>query len=262
MKLIIVADINANRIYINNLYNLEFSGKIVIKYFNNILYENDITLVKDQILWYSPFLKMNDISKIEVILLDPSGNIFESEIPLRYVSFMRTGNSELNDLCDFINKTGCSISNIIEIGSYQGESTLIFQKNFPNSKIFAVDFWINNYDQRETNINSYNMIDIENNFNELIKDYSNIIKIKMSSYDFSNIISNNSIDFIYIDGDHTYDGFSKDLSYWKNKIKKGGFIAGHDYNDEQSETIVKTILEFFPNDKVNVFGDNWLIKLD
>jgi len=261
MKIVVSADINSNKIYVNNLYNLTFIGKIVIKYFDNVLYTKELTLDRDHILWFSPYSKMSDISKIKVIILDENNNEFDSMIPLTYVNFMRADDFELNKLCDLIKREGNPVSNMIEIGSYQGESTIIFQKNFPNSKIFAVDFWLNNYDEREVNINSFNMMDVENNFDVLTKSYSNIIKIKMSSSDFSNIIADNSIDFIYIDGDHSYKGITNDLINWKNKIKKGGYIGGHDYNDIQIDTIIKAILENFPNYKINIFESNWLIKL-
>jgi hypothetical protein len=34
---------------------------------------------------------------------------------------------------------------------------------------------------------------------------------------------------IYVDGDHTYEGCKKDLEIAYYKIKKGGFLMGHDY---------------------------------
>lgn len=36
-------------------------------------------------------------------------------------------------------------------------------------------------------------------------------------------------DFMYIDGDHSYEGVKRDLLLCAKKIKRGGIIAGHDY---------------------------------
>ena len=36
------------------------------------------------------------------------------------------------------------------------------------------------------------------------------------------------IDFIFIDGDHSFDGFKNDWINWSNKIKIGGIVALHD----------------------------------
>lgn len=36
-------------------------------------------------------------------------------------------------------------------------------------------------------------------------------------------------DFIYIDGDHTYEGCLSDIENWYPKVKKGKFLTGDDY---------------------------------
>lgn len=36
-------------------------------------------------------------------------------------------------------------------------------------------------------------------------------------------------DYVYIDGDHTYEGVKRDLEAWFSKVKKNGIFAGHDY---------------------------------
>ena len=42
-------------------------------------------------------------------------------------------------------------------------------------------------------------------------------------------INDESLDFVYIDGDHTLKGISIDLINTWDKVKKGGFIAGDDF---------------------------------
>ena len=36
------------------------------------------------------------------------------------------------------------------------------------------------------------------------------------------------IDFLFMDGDHTYEGISEDYYLWHEKVRKGGLIAFHD----------------------------------
>lgn len=55
-------------------------------------------------------------------------------------------------------------------------------------------------------------------------------KVKMInklSYDAVNDVPD-FIDFIFIDGDHSYEGLKKDWEGWHPKIKQGGIIALHD----------------------------------
>lgn len=37
------------------------------------------------------------------------------------------------------------------------------------------------------------------------------------------------IELLWIDGDHSYKGVSKDIEYWADKVLPGGFMAFHDY---------------------------------
>lgn len=39
---------------------------------------------------------------------------------------------------------------------------------------------------------------------------------------------NNSLDFVYIDGDHRYEPVINDLTEWSKKVRPGGIISGHD----------------------------------
>jgi len=40
---------------------------------------------------------------------------------------------------------------------------------------------------------------------------------------------NESIDFVYIDGNHGFKFVTEDICEWSKKVRKGGVIAGHDY---------------------------------
>ena len=51
--------------------------------------------------------------------------------------------------------------------------------------------------------------------------------------EFSNkavhLFPDNFFDFVYIDGDHTYDCVTEDLENWWKKVKYGGMLGGHGY---------------------------------
>lgn len=38
-----------------------------------------------------------------------------------------------------------------------------------------------------------------------------------------------TIDILFIDGDHSYDGCAGDIRLWTGRVRKGGLIAVHDY---------------------------------
>jgi predicted O-methyltransferase YrrM len=50
------------------------------------------------------------------------------------------------------------------------------------------------------------------------------------------ILGGKLIDFLFIDGDHTYDGVKKDFEMYSQLVKKGGIIAFHDIAIHSPET--------------------------
>jgi hypothetical protein len=116
--------------------------------------------------------------------------------------------------------------NILEIGSFEGQSTLFFLKKFKNSKISCVDPWVN-YDQNV----EYEFEKIENQFDKNISSYKDrVIKFKMLSDQFFDQKLNNEIyDIIYIDGDHYFKSTYKDLINSFEVLKVNGLIIIDDF---------------------------------
>ena len=39
-----------------------------------------------------------------------------------------------------------------------------------------------------------------------------------------------SLDFVYIDGNHDFLHVAQDLHHWEKKVRLGGLVAGHDFS--------------------------------
>lgn len=46
-------------------------------------------------------------------------------------------------------------------------------------------------------------------------------------------VADNSLDLVYIDGDHTEEGCKTDLYNWYEKVRPGGLVTGDDFVDGQ-----------------------------
>jgi predicted O-methyltransferase YrrM len=54
--------------------------------------------------------------------------------------------------------------------------------------------------------------------------------IKRSSMGVVKDFEDNSLDFVYIDGNHEHDYVLEDIREWSRKVRTGGIVSGHDYN--------------------------------
>jgi hypothetical protein len=145
----------------------------------------------------------------------------------------------LNDMCEkYINKD----FEILELGSNDGVSTSLF--SFFAKTVVAVD------------------IKKTSSINKVIEENNNIKFYNTSFKDFFDSDGDNKYDLIYIDGNHDFDSVFLDISFFKNKIKSGGYLSGHDYN-VSTPGVELAVRKHFPNNEIFVFSDSsWIIKIN
>lgn len=57
--------------------------------------------------------------------------------------------------------------------------------------------------------------------------------MRMPSSVAAGMVEDGVLDFVFIDGDHSYRAVSADISAWLPKLKKGGILCGHDYANSE-----------------------------
>ena len=115
------------------------------------------------------------------------------------------------------------IKNILEIGSFEGNSSMFFARNLTNAKIFCVDNWIGTEEYNNINFES-----IESHFDQNVKEFKNIIKLKYTSDEFFKK-NNIHFDLIYIDGYHKAHQVTKDFKNAWSTLSKNGVLIFDDY---------------------------------
>jgi predicted O-methyltransferase YrrM len=68
----------------------------------------------------------------------------------------------------------------------------------------------------------------------------------------------NSCSFVFLDADHEYSSVKEDLEAWVPKVKPGGIIAGHDYEDPLWPGVAKAVNE--KCSKVEKRGNSWMVR--
>src|SRR3989344_6048454 len=66
-------------------------------------------------------------------------------------------------------------------------------------------------------------------FQQVIAPYPNYQAIKDLSMNAVKSFEDNSLDFVYIDANHSEPYITQDITEWYKKLKVGGIISGHDY---------------------------------
>lgn len=154
-----------------------------------------------------------------------------------------------------------------EIGVRIGEFSDFLLQNIRLKKLHLIDPWmlytngpqIN--DGFGANKADQNKIDgwydeVKTKFHNEIKN-NQIIIHRLKSQDAVSSFDNEYFDWIYIDGDHTYNGVKLDLELYWPKLKSGGFMTGDDYCENHLWFGVKKAVDEFV--KIN---DLKLIKED
>ena len=94
-------------------------------------------------------------------------------------------------------------------------------------KYFGVDPW-NKYDETDPCSQGNRKRD-RKAAEKIAQGFSNICKLlPMTSKEASKRFRDNSIQLVYIDGNHQPEYVREDLNLWWPKVAEGGFLAGHD----------------------------------
>jgi len=118
-----------------------------------------------------------------------------------------------------------------EIGVAKGKFSLKILKLNNPKKLYLIDSW-ENFDLGYSDGNMVEQNDHDIRYNlvvEKMKKYQQVEIIRKRSGDSVSLFPDNFFDWIYIDADHSFRGCYNDLVSFFPKIKKNGFICGHDY---------------------------------
>lgn len=121
-----------------------------------------------------------------------------------------------------------------EIGVWKGAYSALFCKKNPHLHMLCVDPWVSYPAWLDTK-------------NELPPDEAAVFMaqaheealgrlapmpctiVRDFSTEAATSVRDGSLDFVYIDGNHTFDAVTADIQAWAPKVKVGGLVAGHDY---------------------------------
>ena len=147
---------------------------------------------------------------------------------------------------------------MVEVGCFKGDSTVLFAKFGKFKEIYAVDPYKNNIGDIT---DLCDMKDVKKFFKKAIKKYEHIFHVEEMSSQAASMFDDGSLDFVYIDALHTYDAVKSDLALWLPKVKKGGFIGGHDYR-KRFAGVIKAVNEDVGKPDMIFKDTSWIKKVN
>lgn len=139
---------------------------------------------------------------------------------------------------------------IAEIGVFKGVYAKELLKSNP-SQLTLVDIWQHIADDGVySKLDACNLTDrgharIWKQVITMFKENPEVEVIREFGDIHAQTVDNNHYDIVYIDGDHSYEGCLRDMNAWKDKVKVGGFMYGHDYTNSYAWIdVIKSVTEF------------------
>ena len=144
-----------------------------------------------------------------------------------------------------------------EIGTFRGWNAFNMLHYLPIEKLYLIDL----YDEYP----GYGMQSPPNENFEACKKHlkkykDKVVFVKKLSDDAVNDVPND-LDFCYIDANHSYKYVKNDIKNYYPKIKKGGYIGGHDFHISALGVII-AVLEFVKANNLDLQGypRDWWVK--
>lgn len=111
----------------------------------------------------------------------------------------------------------------VECGLYSEELC----KANPNIDLYSVDAWTA-YKGYRDHVSQEKLDEFKEITIKRLAPYHATV-IKGFSMDVVKQFKDESLDFVYIDGNHEYQATVNDIAEWQKKVRVGGIVAGHDY---------------------------------
>lgn len=136
-----------------------------------------------------------------------------------------------------------------EVGVSYGFNLVYFLENLPTiTKVYAVDPYLP-YDDGPGGLVTQDVIDkVKELFLLNIEPNKDRVKfVNLTSIEAVSYIPDHSLDYVFIDGDHSYKAVTLDIRIYFNKVKSGGIFSGHDFH---LNDVRQAVHEF--RDKLNI----------
>lgn len=156
------------------------------------------------------------------------------------------------DLAKHFNKLGYKVG--AEIGVADGRYSEILCQEIPGLELYCIDLYApykDSWRTQESQRKAYKQAKTR-----LIHYKASFMK--ETSVKASLMLEDGELDFVFIDGGHTFDDAMLDIILWSKKVRKGGIVSGHDYCHFTNSGVIEAVNKYCEIHRIelNLIGRN------
>lgn len=132
----------------------------------------------------------------------------------------------------------------VEVGVWRGAMSAELLRAAPSLVLHMVDSWAAPENQPEayratddfhaTMTEDAQLADMRRAV-AAVREWSSRARIRRcSSLEAAAAWTPGTADFVFLDGDHSYEGVAADIEAWHRAVKPGGWLCGHDYHEAKN----------------------------
>ena len=175
-------------------------------------------------------------------------------------------NAGRNDLAEWLHELDLKTG--VELGVAAGEYSETLMKANPQMELYGVDPYIP-YKGYKDYVRNSTFNSLMDEAHARLDKFPNYEFIRKMSEDAAEDFPDGSIDFVYIDANHSEPFVSQDINTWTPKVRKGGVVAGHDYarvkgrdgEDSSNWVVIPAIHRYVKEHDLQLYVWGWEAKI-
>ena len=153
-----------------------------------------------------------------------------------------------------------------EIGVYRGELSVVLHEAFPDCGLLLVDTWCEwgkSDSYRKTHKRTGDLT--QEQWEEIHEEARKRIWAAGGEFQLFHGTSKEaagwvrrSLDFVFIDANHSYESVGQDIELWSPLVRPGGLLSGHDYGGAY-KGVKRAVDEAFGSENILLPGNRSLV---
>ena len=207
-------------------------------------------------------INTNDVLRInQPKTSDPNHHLPAAEWVQKQIEYTATSSPSGEGLIEPINSLKGELVGV-EVGVCLAHTTESFVKGINNlKKLYAVDNYPTfvDWDGSDWNKDRQDLMKKAAQ-DKMLAHKDKVEFLHVSSEEFVKTIEDESLDFVFIDGDHSFEAALKDFQNYYPKVKTGGIFGGHDIQLDSVRNALTYFLKEKSNEVIGVTNSAWYLR--